>query len=78
VATNTRVTEPAAPAQVEADTVTEPAIPDTVPGRKYDPRKLVYVYDKESGDKLPNPVPETWLDGRFPNLSETPSKKAGK
>ena len=78
MATSTRVTEPAAPAQVEADTVTEPAIPDTVPGRKYDPRKLVYVYDKESGDKLPNPVPETWLDGRFPNLSETPSKKAGK
>lgn len=22
-------------------------------------------------------VPETWLDGRFPNLVETPSQKAG-
>lgn len=56
----------------------DPAVPETVHGRKYDPRKLVYVYDTVSGDKLPNPVPETWLDGRFPNLSLTPSKKAGK
>jgi hypothetical protein len=74
VATRTSSTAPA------DDTVTEvedPAIPaDT--GRKYDPRKKVYVYDTTTGDKLPNPVPETWLDGRFPNLSETPSKKAGK
>lgn len=78
MATNTRVTEPAAPAQVKADTVTEPAIPETVQGRKYDPRKLVYVYDNTTGEKQVNPVPETWLDGRFPHLSETPSKKAGK
>lgn len=56
----------------------DPAIPDSVPGRKYDPRKLVYVYDTDSGAKLPNPVPETWLDGRFPHLSLTPSKKEGK
>jgi hypothetical protein len=76
VATSTRVTEPAAPAEVTAE-VTEPAIPEDT-GLKHDPRKLVYVYDKESGAKLPNPVPETWLDGRFPNLSLTPSKKAGK
>lgn len=57
-------------------TAAETATPKTA--RKYDPRKMVYVYDKESGKKLDRPVPETWLDGRFPNLSETPSKKAGK
>lgn len=75
MAENTKVTEPATPL-VE---VTEPAIPENVPGVEYDPRKLVYVYDSLSGEKLPNPVPQTWLDGRFPNLSETPSsKKAGK
>lgn len=54
----------------------ETATPKTA--AKSDPRKMVYVYAKDSGEKLPNPVPETWLDGRFPNLSETPSKKAGK
>ncbi|QFG09556.1 hypothetical protein HYQ00_gp12 [Arthrobacter phage TripleJ] len=73
----TQVTEPATPDEATVEVI-EPAIPETVPGRKHDPRKLVYVYDKTTGDKLPNPVPETWLDGRFPNLSETPSKKAGK
>lgn len=53
--------------------VTEPAT------RTYDPRKKVRVYNTVTGAKLPNPVPETWLDGRFPQLSETPSlKKAGK
>jgi hypothetical protein len=56
----------------------EPAVPEKVEGRKYDPRKLVYVYDTETGGKLNDPVPETWLDGRFPQLSLTPSKKAGK
>jgi len=70
----TRAAEAAEPVVETVD----PAIPEDVPGRKHDPRKLVYVYDKTTGDKLPNPVPETWLDGRFPNLSETPSKKAGK
>jgi hypothetical protein len=54
--------------------VIDPAIPEDT-GLKYDPRKKVYVYDTLSGNKLPNPVPETWLDGRFPNLSLTPSKK---
>jgi hypothetical protein len=52
--------------------------PKTTP-RKYDPRKSVEVYNTATGDKLPRPVPETWLDGRFPQLSLTPSsKKAGK
>ncbi|WP_104087044.1 hypothetical protein [Arthrobacter sp. GMC3] len=47
--------------------------------RTYDPRKWVRVYDNTTGTKLPHPVPETWLDGRFPQLSQTPSlKKAGK
>ncbi|ALE91820.1 hypothetical protein AOC05_04945 [Arthrobacter alpinus] len=46
--------------------------------RTFDPRKWVHVYDAESGKKLPNPVPEHFLDGRFPNLQETPSKKEGK
>lgn len=75
MATSNTVTEPAAGA---TDSGTEPAIPDEVPGRKYDPRKMVYVYDKETKEKQPNPVPETWLDGRFPRLAEVPSKKAGK
>lgn len=46
--------------------------------RTYDPRKSVYVYHVDSGEKRPDPVPETWLDGRFPQYSETPPKKAGK
>lgn len=46
--------------------------------RTYDPRKWVHVYDAVTGDKLPNPVPEHFLDGRFPRLKEVPSKKAGK
>lgn len=65
------------PADDPVTEVVDPAVPDKVEGRKYDPRKKVHVYDNTTGDKLPNPVPETWLDGRFPNLSETPSKKAG-
>ena len=69
MATPSKVTEPATP----VDAVTEPATPDAV--RKYDPRKLVYVYDTLTGTKLDRPVPETWLDGRFPHLSATPSKK---
>ncbi|MEO5317595.1 hypothetical protein PV761_03240 [Arthrobacter sp. CC3] len=77
MATRNQVTEPATPSEAPA-AVTEPAIPEKVEGRKHDPRKLVYVYDTETGDKLDRPVPETWLDGRFPHLSLTPSKKAGK
>lgn len=41
-------------------------------------RERVEAYDKDSGTKLLHKVPRSWLDGRFPNLSETPSsKKAG-
>lgn len=65
----TRVTEPATP-EPGAETVTEPVT--------YDPRKSVYVYDAATGEKLDRPVPENWLDGRFPHLKETPSKKVGK
>jgi hypothetical protein len=75
VATRTASTNPTDDPVTQVE---DPAIPDKVEGRKYDPRKKVYVYDNTTGEKLPNPVPETWLDGRFPNLSETPSKKAGK
>lgn len=47
--------------------------------RTYDPRKWVHVYDAVTGEKLPNAVPEHFLDGRFPRLKETPStKKVGK
>jgi hypothetical protein len=90
VATPSKVTEPATPRV--ADIVTEPSLTPleaqhvqdlldagaTAATRKYDPRKFVYVYDTETDDKLNDPVPETWLDGRFPQLSLTPSKKAGK
>lgn len=38
----------------------------------------VFAYDKETGAKLPHKVPVSHLDGRFPNLVETPTSKAGK
>lgn len=67
--------------------VEEPVDPDKAPAEstkskkksKRDPRNLVYVYSTRSGRKLPNPVPETWLD-QFPYLKERPQnrKKAGK
>ncbi|TLK56316.1 hypothetical protein [Glutamicibacter sp. V16R2B1] len=70
MATKKQVTEPAeAPA---TDQQTEPA-------RVYDPNKSVKVYDKNTGEVLRRTVPETWLDGRFPNLKAAPSnKKEGK
>ena len=61
-----------------ADSGVPESAPEPVKSRTYDPRKLIYVYDVQTGAKLNDPVPETWLDGRFPQLSETPSKKAGK
>jgi hypothetical protein len=48
------------------------------PGRAFDSNKRVTAYDRVTGTKLPYKVPETHLDGRFPNLKETPSSKAGK
>ena len=67
MATPTRVTEPAAPAP---DVITEPE-------RTYDPRVRVYVYDSTTGRKLDDSVPETWLDGRFPQLTQNPSTLKG-
>lgn len=64
------------PAPAEAEAETTPALPEDT-GRQYDPRRKVYVYDAVTGEKQPLPVPETWLDGRFPNLKEVPSQKAG-
>lgn len=75
MAPTTKVTEPATPVEA-SEPVIEPAIPDNAV--KHDPRKLVYVTDTTSGTDLPNPVPQTWLDGRFPHLKATPTKKAGK
>lgn len=69
MATPKQVTEPAKP----VDTVTEPASP----ARVYDPRKKVRVMDAKTKQVVRRTVPETWLDGRFPNLVETPSQKAG-
>ena len=60
-----------------ADSVAPESAPVAAP-RAYNPRKWLYVYDAITGEKLPNPVPEHFLDGRFPRLRETPSKKAGK
>ncbi|MET4095114.1 hypothetical protein [Arthrobacter sp. UYCu712] len=48
------------------------------PARVYDSNKRVTAYDRVTGEKLPYKVPETHLDGRFTNLKETPSSKAGK
>lgn len=69
MATPKQVTEPATPAVVAS--VTEPA-------RAYDPNKKVRVYDKTSKKVVDRPVPETWLDGRFPHLAPAPSSKEGK
>lgn len=49
----------------------------SAPPRAFDPRVMVYVYDTNTGRKLDRPVPETWLDGRFPQLSQTPSTLKG-
>ncbi|WP_426302771.1 hypothetical protein [Arthrobacter sp. R-11] len=58
---------------------TEAAQPaEAAPARSYDSRKRVIAYDATTGEKLPYKVPETHLDGRFPNLKEAPSSKAGK
>ena len=45
--------------------------------RTYDPRVMVHVYDTATGGKVDRPVPETWLDGRFPQLSQNPSTLKG-
>lgn len=50
----------------------EPAKPTPVPGKR------VRVRDTTTGQILGRPVPRAWLDGRFPNLKEVPSSKAGK
>ena len=73
MATQKQVTEPATP-KVLAQ-ATEPARPAA---RVYDPHKKVRVYDKVTGQVVRRPVPETYLDGRFPRLAEAPSSKAGK
>lgn len=70
MATQKQVTEPAT---AEVATVTEPAQSERV----YDPRKMVRVMDAKTKQVIRRTVPETWLDGRFPNLVETPSQKAG-
>ncbi|MFF5791132.1 hypothetical protein ACFY5D_03695 [Paeniglutamicibacter sp. NPDC012692] len=73
MATPKPVTEPATPVVA---TVTEPARPEA--DRVFDPRNKVFVYDTTTGKKLDRPVPETWLDGRFPQLKEVPSQKEGR
>lgn len=73
MATPKQVTEPAKPVA----TVTEPAKPDQTTERVYDSHKLIRVMDKNTKQVVRRPVPETWVDGRFPNLVETPSQKAG-
>lgn len=72
-----RVTEPAKDTTV--DVVTEPGAPDEVEATEpVDPRRLVHVYDANTGVKVDRPVPATFLDGRFPQLKEVPSKKEGR
>lgn len=65
------VAEHAAPVESEGSTGT-----DEPEERVYDPRVWVDVYDVTTGKKLDQPVPETWLDGRFPQLSEFPVEPA--
>lgn len=79
MATQKQVTEPAkAPAadSMSVHTVTEPG-----PAQRhdYDPNKRVKAVDKNTGEAIRRTVPESWLDGRFPNLKAAPSnKKEGK
>lgn len=54
-----------------------PKVLPTAPRRTYDPRVMVHVYDSDTGRKLDRPVPETWLDGRFPQLLQNPSTLKG-
>lgn len=42
------------------------------------PPARVRVFDKNTDTILGHKVPRSWLDGRFPNLKEVPSSKAGK
>ena len=67
MATPRQVTEPATHTVVS--NVTEPA---------RNPNKKVKVYDIKTKKIVDRPVPETWLDGRFPNLAPVPSSKEGK
>ncbi|KQR02482.1 hypothetical protein ASF72_10635 [Arthrobacter sp. Leaf141] len=53
------------------------ALAGTGDGTPQAKRGRVPAYDKETGKKLPHKVPVSHLDGRFPNLVETPSSKAG-
>lgn len=72
MANHKQVTEPAATPKATAP-VTEPA-----KAPRYDSNKRVRAVDKNTGEVLRRPVPESWLDGRFPNLKAAPSnKKAG-
>lgn len=61
----TQVTEPATP-----DTGAAVTEPDRIPSTR-----LIYVQDTNTGKKLPDPVPESWLR-RFDNLKQVPSDKA--
>lgn len=78
MATPKQVTEPAAVADsMSIHSVQEPAKP--AQRHDYDPNKRVKAVDKSTGEVLRRSVPETWLDGRFPNLKAAPSnKKEGK
>lgn len=74
MATTKTVTEPADSMSVH--TVTEPV---EAQHHDYDPNKRVKAIDTTTGNALRHPVPETWLDGRFPHLKAAPStKKEGK
>jgi hypothetical protein len=68
------------PSEEAAGTVAKSADAEPAPaGRKYDPNKRVRVMDVLTKQVVRRSVPESWLDGRFPNLKEVPStKKAGK
>lgn len=59
-------------------TSNEPAQTVTPATQPTDAQKRVFVYDTNTKQKLPYPVPTSWLDGRFPHLKEQPSKKEGK
>lgn len=70
MATTPKAEAPKAPASTSAP-VTAPA--DTTQAR--DPYRRVRVRSKATGDILPDTVPLTWLDGRFPDLVEVPSSR---
>lgn len=70
MATTPKAEAPKAPSSTSA-----PATAPAAEAQAADPYRRVRVRSKATGEILPNSVPLTWLDGRFPDLIEVPSSR---